>query len=463
MLLPEDQERFEPQPGPQTEFIRICGEVDITVYGGQAGGGKTYAELIQPTKHIKNRRFGGVIFRRQLTDVKKEGAIWDESCNLYPLLGAVPNKTELHWTFPSGCKFSFSHIEHEKDLEKWKGAQLGFCGFDELTTFTSRMFWYMFSRLRSMSGIKPYVFATTNPGANWVFVLLAPWVDPKFPNPAKSGEVRWFIRPQNKIIWVPQGTPKALSITFIRATLDDNKKLTEANPEYRDRLEALPEEDKRALLHGEWGVKPAHRVVSAFDETKHKKPYRSVDTSKWALCYVGADFGLINDAQIIGKRETTDSALVITKECWLGVERTYPEMAENLREMADGSAITDGTGGNRNTERGERQALRKEGIPLRDPDKDLTSPVLQYKNLNRCFRENLIFVSDECEELIEQLNNFERKKDANGDPTDEFDDSDMHLLCALRYLATLVFPPAIEEAPPSTPPAGRIAGVTRSK
>src|ERR1700693_2160097 len=68
---------IKPQPGPQTEFL--SSPADIVIYGGCAGGGKSYGLMIEPLRHVCNSNFGAVIFRRTLGDVKKQGSLLDTS------------------------------------------------------------------------------------------------------------------------------------------------------------------------------------------------------------------------------------------------------------------------------------------------------------------------------------------------------------------------------------------------
>ena len=123
-----------PQPGPQQLFL--SSPADIAIYGGAAGGGKTFAELLEPLRHVGNKDFGAVIFRRTTPQITNEGALWDDSLKLYPLLGAKPNQGDLYWTFPSGATVSFKHLEHDKTVLNWQGSQIPLIAFDELCHFT---------------------------------------------------------------------------------------------------------------------------------------------------------------------------------------------------------------------------------------------------------------------------------------------------------------------------------------
>ncbi|WP_234895419.1 terminase large subunit domain-containing protein [Sinorhizobium meliloti] len=79
---------IRPQPRPQTAFL--ASPADIAIYGGSAGGGKTWALLMEPLRHIANPQFGAVFFRRSTVQVRNEGGLWDESETLYPAIGASP-------------------------------------------------------------------------------------------------------------------------------------------------------------------------------------------------------------------------------------------------------------------------------------------------------------------------------------------------------------------------------------
>ena len=144
-----------------------------------AGGGKTWALVFEPLRHIENKDFGFVTFRRTSTQIRNEGGLWDESRKMYSLFGANPVETMLEWRFPSGCKGKFTHLEHEKNVYDHQGAQIPLIMFDELTHFTKFQFFYMLSRNRSTCGVRPYVRATCNPDAtSWVRQFIDWYIGP---------------------------------------------------------------------------------------------------------------------------------------------------------------------------------------------------------------------------------------------------------------------------------------------
>jgi predicted phage terminase large subunit-like protein len=260
---------IRPQPGPQEAFLSTS--ADIAIYGGAAGGGKSFALLLEALRHINNPKFGAVIFRRQGVEIRKEGGLWDESEGLYHLACGLPRQMMLDWKFPTGARISFAHLEHEKDKYSWQGAQIALIEFDELTHFTKSQFFYMLSRNRSTSGIRPYIRASTNPDADsWVAELIAWWIDQEtgYPIPERSGAIRYFIRRGEDLIWGdskeqlqsehPDATEAEIkSLTFISSSVYDNKILLEKDPGYLGNLKALPLVDRERLLGGNWKIRPA--------------------------------------------------------------------------------------------------------------------------------------------------------------------------------------------------------------
>ncbi len=260
---------IRPQKGPQEKFLATS--ADIGIYGGAAGGGKTYALLMEPLRYMFIRGYRSVIFRRNYTQITASGGLWDESIELYSdIAGAVPFKTpKFRWNFRNRGAVSFDYLWRDDDVLKWQGSQITFIGFDELTHFSQKQFFYMLSRNRSTCGVKPYVRATCNPDADsWVADFISWWIDPNsgYPIPDRSGKIRYMARIDDEIVWADSygelaekgiDRDKIKSVTFIASTLNDNKILMEKDPSYRANLENLPLVEKERLLHGNWKIKAA--------------------------------------------------------------------------------------------------------------------------------------------------------------------------------------------------------------
>lgn len=259
---------IRPQPGPQESFL--ASSADIVIYGGAAGGGKSWGLLLEPLRHVTtNPAFAAVFFRRNTTQIRNPGGLWDESRGLYPLSGGRPLAHQLEWRWPFGGRIKMAHLEHEGTVYDWQGAQIPLICFDELTHFTQAQFFYMLSRNRSTCGVRPYIRATTNPDADsWVRRFIAWWIDEAtgLAIPGRSGVLRWFIRVNDAIVW--GNNPEELrerygadvepkSATFIVARLTDNQILLDKDPGYRANLMAQNAVERARLADGNWKVRPA--------------------------------------------------------------------------------------------------------------------------------------------------------------------------------------------------------------
>ncbi|NML67616.1 hypothetical protein HHL22_20640 [Hymenobacter sp. RP-2-7] len=260
-----------PQPGFQ--LAALSTPADIAIIGGGAGGGKTYALLMEASRHQYNPDFGAVVFRRSYPMIMNEGGLWDTSKALYPLVGATPREQQLDWKFPAGASVTFRHLQYERTVLDWQGSQIPLLIFDELTHFTSKQFWYMLSRNRSTCGVRPYVRASCNPDPDsWVAELIAWWIgEDGYPLPERAGRLRYFTRDGEHMVWgdtaeevvakaphlfageLAQTRPK--SLTFIPGSIYENRKLLEVNPEYLGNLMAQDVETRAQLLEGNWKVK----------------------------------------------------------------------------------------------------------------------------------------------------------------------------------------------------------------
>lgn len=193
------------------------------------------------------------------------GGLYRRSEEIYPQVGGDFKRDQLMWTFPSGAQIRFAHMQYEQDVESWKSSEIALIEVDEVTDMSERQFFYLFSRNRSVSGMVPYMRAYCNPDPfSWVKVLLGPWVDDTWPveDRAKSGEIRWFIRRDDTIRFVERdhvdekGRRDAISLTFVRADLWDNKILMEKDPGYEAGLDVLPDYERRQLKLGDWNARP---------------------------------------------------------------------------------------------------------------------------------------------------------------------------------------------------------------
>lgn len=218
---------------------------DEALYGGAAGGGKSDALVIEALRQVHIPHYKALILRKtypQLTE------LIDKTRNYYPRLfpSAKYNDSRHVWTFPSGAKVVFGSMQHAKDRTNYQGKAYDFIGFDELTHFTAEEYTYLFSRNRpNGAGTRVYMRATANPGG-----IGHGWVKERFITAGRPMQTIW----DRVEVRYPDGHTETRwkSRIFVPSSVFDNRILLENDPTYLDKLAAMPEADRNALLYGDW-------------------------------------------------------------------------------------------------------------------------------------------------------------------------------------------------------------------
>ena len=235
------------------------------MYGGAAGGGKSYGLLADPMRYFGHKQFNGLILRRTNDELRE--LVW-KSQELYPLAypGSKWQEKKSQWLFPSGARLWMTYLEREEDVLRYQGQAFSYIGFDELTQHATPFSWnYMRSRLRTTAPDLPiYMRATSNPGGpghQWVkrmFIDPAPFNEAFPATDIDTGKVLSYPKTHAK-----SGEPLFYR-KFIPATLKDNPYLYEEGS-YEANLLSLPEMQKRQLLEGDWAIADG----AAFKEFRH--------------------------------------------------------------------------------------------------------------------------------------------------------------------------------------------------
>lgn len=258
---------IQPQEGPQTAFL--ASDADIVIYGGGAGGGKSWALLLEDLYYADDPAFASVTFRRTYPQIVAPGGLWEDSMTLYGHLGAKPSVDPLQWRWKSGAISRFAHMQYEGDKFQWQGSQIPLIKWDELTHFSRSQFFYLLSRNRSAAGIPTRMRASCNADADsWVAELIAWWINQQtgHPIPERAGVIRYFARDGERMIWAddPLDLPRIVvdgvivppkSLTFIPATVYDNKVLLKADPGYLATLMSLDYVERERLLGNNWKIR----------------------------------------------------------------------------------------------------------------------------------------------------------------------------------------------------------------
>lgn len=276
-----DQVVLAPQEGSQEDFLATASEqgIDITLYGGAAGAGKSHAILLDPLQYIDDPNFYAVFIRK--TTLQLEGGLWTEAKALYEPFGIKVREKQKTIIFPSGAKFLFTYCELDKHCDNFQGQQYSAIYFDEFTQFNPYMFQYLRSRMRSKSKNKSYMKCSMNPDRDhFVFDWVEPYLrtedvldehgipleDKRAGTPDRSicGRVRYFIMSGHDLhtSWDREELQtkfprlKVRTYTFIAGTIDDNPILNELEPDYKDTLDSLPPIERQRLRYGNWFARP---------------------------------------------------------------------------------------------------------------------------------------------------------------------------------------------------------------
>lgn len=224
--ITEKQERF------------INSEAFETLFGGAAGGGKSYGQLVDGFLYaLEYPKSKQIIFRRTYPDLEK--SLIRASLEFYPKEVADYNTSKHTWKFKNGSIIDFGYIDNEKDVYQYQSAEYDVIRFDELTHFTEYMYVYMISRCRGANKYPKGIKSSTNPGG-----IGHGWVKERF---VELGE-------PNVIHEVALENGDKTTRIFIPSLIQDNPFLLESDPNYLSRLENLPEKEKKALLYGDWDI-----------------------------------------------------------------------------------------------------------------------------------------------------------------------------------------------------------------
>jgi hypothetical protein len=179
---------FKPNAGPQTDFL-AAPERDV-LYGGAAGGGKSYAMLIDPLRYAHRSAHRALILRRSMPELRE---LIDKSRELYPRAfpGCKYKEVEKLWSFPSGAKVEFGFLERDADVYRYQGQAYSWIGFDEITHLPTEFGWnYLASRLRTTDPeIETYMRCTANPGGVGATWVKKRYIDPHPPNESFLGQI----------------------------------------------------------------------------------------------------------------------------------------------------------------------------------------------------------------------------------------------------------------------------------
>lgn len=289
----------------QKEFCQARSR--YVAYGGARGGGKTHVARV--------KAIGGALTYPgiRILMVRLEYPELEQTLIL-PMRQMIPGELATYngsmrmFTFANGSIIKFGHYGNSDDIE-YQGPEYDWVFMEEATQFTEKKFRILGACLRGATKIPRRMYLTCNPGGvghEWVKRL---FVDKEYQK---------------------EENPK--DYTFIHATIDDNPQLMEASPEYKQMLDLLPEDVRRAWRFGDWDAlagtffpefqKETH-VIEAFRRIPAEwKKYRAFDygLDMLACLWIAVDF----EGRCYVYREVQQPGLIVSEAAKLILALTPP-------------------------------------------------------------------------------------------------------------------------------------------
>ena len=239
---------------------------DEVLFGGAAGGGKSYGQMVDALLFaLKYPGSKQLILRRTFSELDK--SLIRTSLILFPREIYSFNSSSHTGRFKNGSVIDFGYCAQENDVYQYQSAEYDVIRFDELTHFTESQYIYLISRVRGANGFPKQIKSSTNPGG-----IGHAWVKRRFVDDSAPGD-SFVGRDGMKRIFIP-------------AYLSDNGFLERGDPTYKERLLALPERERKALLYGDWNIfegqyfsefDPRKHIIAPFEIPREWRKFRTID------------------------------------------------------------------------------------------------------------------------------------------------------------------------------------------
>ena len=355
---------------------------DEVLFGGAAGGGKSFGQMVDALIFaLRYPRSRQLILRRTFSELDK--SLIRLSLSLYPKEIYTHNASTHTGKFKNGSYIDFGYCATENDVYQYQSAEYDVIRFDELTHFTESQYVYLLSRVRGANTFPKQIKSTTNPGG-----IGHTWVKRRFVDRAAPGES-----------FIGEDGMKRI---FIPSLLDDNRFLSESDPTYRERLLALPERERRALLYGDWNIfegqyftefSYASHVIAPFEIPRSWRKYRTLDygLDRLAVLWIA----VAPDGVAYLYREFCESGLPISRAAAAINERT-PSFEDIYATLAPPDLWSRG----QESGRSKASIFAEYGVAFTKTSNDRESGWLAVKEL---LIGNRLKIFSSCTEIISTL------------------------------------------------------------
>ena len=408
---------FLPTP-KQYDFISA--NEDIVLYGGAAGGGKSYALLFDAVRYAHIKGYRGILIRRTMPELRE---LIDISRELYPQMfkGCKYHTQEKTWRFASGAILEFGFLDSPSDKYQYQGKQYAWIGFDELgLQETPEGFDYLKSRLRTTLPIKPAIRCTANPGSLWVKER---FIDPAPANTTYRDSV-------------------GLTYRFIPSLVSDNPYIYQKGEgQYVKMLKSMSNVEKRQLLYGDWTVSD-DSAFPEFSISTHVIDGAEFVPKHWSR-FCGVDYGYSDQsAAVWGAVNPANGQIVIYKEFaqsgLVGDSFARIILNEESEELVNVDHVVDWSVWNKTGHIGPTigESMQRAGLRMRRADKNREGGKVQIHSRLRLLDDEEtpgLVILESCPKLIKEIQSLRRHPDKEDIKQTRMNGNHNDLYDALRY------------------------------
>lgn len=251
-------------------------EADEVLFGGAAGGGKSYAQLIDALYCAD--KYPGIkqlILRESFPELSR--SLIMVSLSIYPPDTMKYNEAKHKWYHVNGSIIEFGYLESFASVQIYQSAEYDIIRIDEASHMDEQRILYMKSRIRGANNYPKQLKMSTNPGG-----IGHNFLKKRF----KIGVNEPGVPFKEYIGKDEMGKEYYETRIYIPARVYDNIFLMQKDPNYIKNLMQLPEKQREQLLNGNWDVyddqafpefdREIH-VCKPFPIPSHWKRWRSVD------------------------------------------------------------------------------------------------------------------------------------------------------------------------------------------
>ena len=243
---------------PRQALVMMLPRTDFTVYGGAAGGAKTWGlAAITTLDCARSIDYSSLLLRKTLQQARKAKSLWPTLQTVAAKAGGTAyHSAPLHMRMPNRGIIEVGHLQRPNSIDDYMSAAYNMVGIDEATQVRCEDVLKLHSRIRDTdAGAPNRMMLCCNPDRHsYLFHWVRPYVDP---------DHELYPVPMCQPIWMHvkdeltgacehslEPVPDWYSLTLIPSRVEHNPYY--ATGPYKDNLRKLPAHERARFLTGSW-------------------------------------------------------------------------------------------------------------------------------------------------------------------------------------------------------------------